>query len=365
MFRKSLFEKITKSVLAVGLFSAVVACNDNTFKVEGTIENADDKSLVLERGISGRWVALDSVRTSSTGAYSIDFEAPTAPEIYRLRLDDKFVYFPIDSLETITLNSSLEKFGESFILAGSDQAVKMMNFDLEANTLTADTDSATLRNFKRKVFSEIIKDGQASIVSYYVLNKTIGGKYLFDPTDPFDIRIYAAVATAYKQYKPNDPHTAMLEDIALLAMRQRNINEGRQRIMEAEEVSLIDIELKDVNGEVRKLSDFTSQGKPTVVIFSLLTEEKSPEMNREIAKIYEANKGRVNFYQVCLDYDQLAWKNAAVNLPWTVVYDPDGTESRYNAKYNVQTLPAVYIYNAKGELSAQATSFADLANKLR
>lgn len=365
MLIKALFKKILRSLAVVGVAASLTACNGNTFTIEGNVENADDMSLILERGINGRWVALDSVRTSASGDFSIDFEAPTAPEIYRLRLDDKFVYFPIDSLETITLKSSVEQFGKSFSLAGSDQAVKMMNFDLEANTLTADTDSATLRNFKRKVFGEIIKDGQASILSYYVLNKTINGKYLFDPTDPFDIRIYAAVATAYKQYKPNDPHTAMLEDVALLAMRQRNINEGRQRVVEAEEVSMIDIELKDVNGEVRKLSDFTNQGKPTVVIFSLLTDEQSPEMNREIAKIYEANKDRVNFYQVCLDYDQLAWKNAAVNLPWIVVYDPDGAESRYNAKYNVQTLPAVYIYNAKGELSAQATSFADLANKLR
>ena len=86
--------------------------------------------------------------------------------------------------------------------------------------------------------------------------------------------------------------------------------------------------------------------------------------NIEIAKIYEANKGRINIYHVCLDFDQLAWKNAAVNLPWTVVYDPNGERSVYVSKYNVQTLPAVYIYNAKGELVDQAVSFSDMSSKL-
>lgn len=364
MDKKTFFKTIGKCVAFVGLACSVTACGDNTFTVDGTIEGADDCSLVLERGFNGQWIALDSVRTSSVGDFSIDFEAPTAPEIYRLRLDNRFVYFPIDSLEHITVASSVENYGEEFTLSGSDQAVKMMNFEKEAAMLSLE-DSAAVNKFKRKVFSEIIKDSQASILSYYVLNKTIDGKYLFNPSDAFDRKIYAAVATAYKQFKPNDPRTALLEEVALVSMRRVNAEQGRQTVIEAPEVSIIDIELKDVNGEVLRLKDVVSQGKKTVVVFSLLTDEKSPEVNRELAKIYETHKGSVNFYQVCLDYDQLAWKQAAVNLPWTVVYDPNGAESQYVAKYNVQALPAVFIYNASGELTSQAASFADLEVKLR
>ncbi len=365
MYYQRFIKNISKFIVATSLIGIAASCSDNSFTISGEIENASDKSIVLERGINGRWLALDSTRTSDNGEFSINFEAPSAPEIYRIRLDENVIYFPIDSIETINLTSSLTEFGKNYTLSGSDQAVKMMNFDLEANKLANNSDSATLATFKRKVFNEIIKDSQASILSYYVLNKTINGKYLFDPTNAFDIRIYAAVATAYKQFKPNDPHTAMLEEIAILAMRKKNLDEGRQRIVEAEEISLIDIELKDVDGKICKLSDFTNQGKQTILIFSLLTDENSPNINREIAKIYEANKNHLNIYQVCLDYDQLAWKKAAVNLPWTVVYDPNGNNSRYVTEYNVQSLPAAYIYNSKGELSAQATDFSDLTNKIK
>ena len=70
---------------------------------------------------------------------------------------------------------------------------------------------------------------------------------------------------------------------------------------------------------------------PTETVYGLGGDALDEEA---AAKIYEANKGRINIYHVCLDFDQLAWKNAAVNLPWTVVYDPAGERSDYVIKYN-------------------------------
>lgn len=360
----SIFKSAAIVALIIPASGLFYSCgNSNEFKVSGQIAYADGKTLILERGFNGRWIALDSTQTKDNGNFSISFEAPKFPEVYRLRMDQKFVYFPIDSLEHITINSTFDEFDRDFTVAGSDAAVIMMNFEKEVAELNM-SDSVTVKNFKRKVFNECIKDRQADVLSYHVLNKTIDGEYLFDPTDAFDIKIYAAVATAFKYFRPNDPRTALLEMVAVEGRKKINSNLGRQQVVHAQEISSIDIELKDVNGNNSKLSDLLVQGKPTVVIFSLLTDEKSPSQNREIAKIYRANEGRINIYQVCLDYDQLAWKNAAINLPWTVVYDPKGEASEYVVKYNVRTLPAAYIYNAKGELVDQATSFSDLSSKL-
>ena len=354
---------VATAVVTLALSVILASCSNNDFKLSGQIDGADSKTLVLERGFNGQWIALDSAKTKSNGDFAISFEAPPAPEVYRLRMDDKYVYFPIDSLENLTLNAPVEKFDTDYELSGSDNAVALMNFEKQLSMLDFD-DATAVNEFKRKVYNEIIRDGKASILCYHVLNKTIDGKYLFDPTDAFDIKIYAAVATAYKHYRPNDPRTSLLEMVAVEGRKKVNSESGRQNVIEAEEISSIDIDLKDVNGESRKLSDMLKQGKPTVVVFSLLTDEKSPAHDIEIAKIYEANKGIINIYHVCLDFDQLAWKNAAVNLPWTVVYDPAGERSDYVIKYNVQTLPAVYIYNAKGELVDQAVSFSDLSSKL-
>ncbi|MBQ1185006.1 MAG: hypothetical protein IIX55_04775 [Muribaculaceae bacterium] len=361
--KKSMKKYVALALCGATMVGVLGSCGSNEFKVSGKIEGADDKSIVLERGFNGRWFALDSVRTSSDGEFAMSFEAPSAPEVYRLKMDGRYVYFPIDSLEQIKVVAPVDKFDTAFELSGSDDAVALMNFEKEANALNIN-DSTAVATFKRKVFAEIIKDGKASLLCYHVLNKSIDGKFLFDPTDAFDLKIYAAVATAYKQFKPSDPRTALLEAVAIEGRKKLNAESGRQNVIQAEEIHAIDIALKDANGVEQKLSDMLKQGRPTVVIFSLLNEENSPVVNRQISKVYEANKGGVNFYQVCLDYDQLAWKNAAVNLPWTVVYDPAGERSQYAIKYNVQTLPAVYIYNAKGELVDQATSFSDLSSKL-
>lgn len=351
------------ATIIVAMCCMLASCSNNDFKLSGRIEGADEKTLVLERGFNGQWIALDSVKTKSNGDFAISFEAPTDPEVYRLRMDDRYVYFPIDSLEHLTFKASIEKFDTDYELAGSDNAVALMNFEKQLSTLNYE-DTIAVNEFKRKVYNEIIRDGKANILCYHVLNKTIVGKYLFDPTDAFDIKIYAAVATAYKHYRPNDPRTSLLEMVAIEGRKKVNSENGRQNVIQAQEISAIDIDLKDVNGESRKLSDMLKQGKPTAVIFSLLTDEKSPAQNIEIAKIYKANKGRINIYHVCLDFDQLAWKNAATNLPWTVVYDPDGANSINVVRYNVVSMPAVYIYNAKGELVDQAVSFSDMSAKL-
>lgn len=50
-----------------------------------------------------------------------------------------------------------------------------------------------------------------------------------------------------------------------------------------------------------------------------------------------------------LDADQYAWRDAAVNLPWVTVFDPEGASSQAAARYNVGALPAFFIYNANGE----------------
>lgn len=354
---------IKLALAGVAMMGMVASCGESEFRVDGCIDGMSEGVVVLERGLNGKWVALDSVETSGKGEFELSYDAPEYPDVYRLRVADRFVYFPIDSLEHIHLQASLAGFDKDFVLSGSAKAERLMKFEKSLSALDMN-DSVAVAQLKRDVYNEIIKDGKADVLSYYVLNKSIDGRYLFDPSDKFDSKIYAAVATAYKQFRPEDPRAALLEAMAMESRRLVNTLSGRQRVVEANEISMIDIDLKDCAGKSRTLSGVLKEGKPTVVVFSVLTDEKSPEVNRELADLYNKNAGRINIYQVCLDYDQLAWKRAAENLPWVVVYDPAGAESEYVVKYNVLAIPAAYIYNAKGELVDQASSFSDLANKM-
>lgn len=359
------FFDISKTYFLIAVTAGLIAtsCGNADFKIKGEIYGADDKPVILEKSdFHGRWMAIDSTRTSSTGAFSISRPAPAAPEVFRLSIDDKFLYVPIDSTETITVTSSLDKFGSEFTLAGSRKAETLEKFEKDIISLPANLSVDSLTAFKKKIYANYLMNAQGSVVSYYILTKFIGNKPLFNPDDVNDIKYFAAVANGFKQLRPDDPRTALLEQTSVEAMKKKNLAFGKRLEIEAEELSIVDIDLPDENGKNIKLSDVVGKGKPTVVIFSLLTHPDAPALNIELSKIY--NSHNISFYNVSLDPDQYAWRDAAKNLPWITVFDPDGEYSNAARLYNISELPTYFIYSSTGELTDRASTINELRKKL-
>lgn len=349
------------------VFSVILSftsCSKDKFKVKGEIYGGEDKSIVLEKSdYMGQWIPLDSVKINRNGGFSFAFPAPGAPEIYRLALNGQYIYLPVDSTETITVNSSFDKFGKDFSLAGSDNAERMAQFEKELQTTqTASQDD--LAKFKREVFTKYMKDFPGSIVSFYVLTKSVDGKPLYNPSDPIDRKYFGAVATGYKTMRPDDPRAALLEQTAINAFKQKNAEQGNYTTYEAEEISLIDIDRPDETGNNVKLSDVVGKGKPVVVIFSLLNHQDSPELNIALNQIYNRLNGKVEFYNVSLDADQYQWRESARNLPWITVYSPGESISTDAINYNVFQVPSFFIYNSEGELTSRPMTVEELNKSL-
>lgn len=362
-FNKNLVKLFKLTLCMAAVAAMTTACSEPTFKVSGEVEGADGKSLVLEKSdFHGRWIPLDSVKVSDSGKYSIEADAPASPEIYRLSLGDSFIYFPVDSIESLTVNSSAKAFGTDFSISGSDQAEKLATFEKELMALNS-SDAAKTEAFKRDVYNKYLREARGSILSYYVLTKIVDGKPLYDPMSDTDAKYYAAVATSFQEFRPNDPHTGMLRQVSLDAMSRKNNAKGVRRVVEAEEITLIDIDLPDETGKNVKLSQVAKQGTPTILIFSMMNQPESPAFNLALSELYTKLGGRVNFYHIAFDADQYAWREAARNLPWTTVIDPSGQTSDALVKYNVGALPAFFIYNSAGSLSDRAIDLADLQKK--
>lgn len=354
------FSYISAVVLAGALLTS---CGEKEFKVKGNVKDADGKTLVLSRSdASGNWVMVDSVHTKSNGDFSISFPAPASPEIFRISMGDKYIYMPVDSTETINLTTDAANFGVMFTLSGSEQAEKMAEFEKELMKLDFNNSENT-EAFKREVFNKYIRDARGGILSYYVLTKTIDGKPLYDPENAADARYYAAVATSFEQYKPNDPHTEMLKNVSIAALRKRNSEAGRKHVIEAPELSMIEIELPDENGNVRKLSDEVGKGCPVVVVFSMMNEAASPEINRRLKQVV-SSKGNLKIYHVCFDEDRYSWRDGARNLNWTTVYASPTDAPALLQKYNVTSLPCYYIYDSKGDLIDKTEDINELSGKL-
>ena len=133
-----------KTILAASAALLLASCAGNgTFSISGNIEGADNQPVLLENSINGYWVPIDSTRTDGDGDFKIKHQSPDVPQVYRLTVNDRSVYFPVDSLDDITIKATLANFATDYSLTGSDNAENMARIDHRAREIAAITDALT------------------------------------------------------------------------------------------------------------------------------------------------------------------------------------------------------------------------------
>ena len=348
------------------LVALMCSCNSNKFKVSGTVEGAGDTTtLILETSVNGNWLFVDSVVTSD-GKFAFSEDAPEYPNIYRLGYRDKSIYFPIDSIDNIEIKTSIKKFDEDYTLAGSDNAVKMMNIDRQAAAFAkkGDTSSDAFNKWKDELSRNLVKD-PAGIVSFYLINKFIGDKPLFDPLDKKYFKIIGAVTNAFANFRPNDPRTGYMVDNFKLGLSQRRSENAPRDTLVATEASLIDIKLQDKKGKMQSLQEVASHGNVVVLNFTMQSQSFSPSLNRLLNEMYTKYKSRgFEIFQVSLDDNEAQWMQAVASLPWIVMRDPNGEYSTYAGAYNITSIPAVFIIGRNGEIVERVTNIEQLETSL-
>ena len=338
--------KMRKSILLMALTALILtSCNEGKFKVDGKIEGATDSTLlVLEESSNGNWFVVDTVAVSGDGTFSVKAPAPEYPNIYRLRTAGNVICFPIDSLDHITVNTRLKAFATDYTLSGSAHAEQVMKIDKEAIALAGGKATAQqLKAFKRKLAEQIVAD-PAGIVAYYAINKYLDGKPLYDPLNDDDLRIIGAVANAFYSFRPNDPRTGYLVNVLTTGQqRRRSATEGTDTIY-ADVASLIDISLQDYDGVDHKLSEVAAKNRLVLLNFTVYQADYSPMFNKMLNDINNKYKSQgLAIYQISLDDDAVAWRQAAQNLPWITVYDHNGVASVNVGAYQVAGVPTTFI----------------------
>lgn len=348
---------------AMAAIALAGGCGEKGFKIEGQLNGSDGDKVVLEKAdFAGYWTVVDSARTDSKGNFKFSQPRQGGPEIFRLSLDDKYIYLPVDSTETLKVTGSKSAFGHDFSVSGSEQAANMAQFEKELIAITPYFNNAdSMTNFKKRVYNNYIHDARGNVMSYYILTKTVDGAPLFDPSTD-DYRYIVAVANSYQQYNPDDAHAPFLLNLAKAAQRHHNDQNGIRTVINATEIKVLEIALNDENGKEKKLTDMVGKGKPVVVAFTLMRDGATPEINRQLAELYKA--GRIDIYNVSPDRDQYGWRESASNLPWTTVLDPSAGQDRVFLQYNVGELPTFFIYDTNGELSARCSTVKEIREKL-
>lgn len=226
---------------------------------------------------------------------------------------------------------------------------------------------STLTDYKTEV-SNIILGNPAGAAAYYAVFQKINDYLIFDPYDKKDYAMYGAVATSWNKYYPDAPRTKHLYEFTMNALKLRKQQEKQAEFIENASVvndsSLPDISLRGIDG--KKISLESLRGKVVVLDFTVYNSEFSPKHNINLNNIYKsfANQG-VEIYQISFDSDEHLWKNAASNLPWITVRDPQSVYSRLLSTYNVRELPTAFILNKEGDVVARVENYNTLTEEIR
>lgn len=365
-------KNIYKTLIASMLLAVSGGCADTDyFTVKGVVAGANDQTLYLENtGISGV-VRLDSIKLDSDGKFRFRQPRPQYPDFYLLRLKNSPIHFTVDSTETISFIADANNFATSYTVEGSENSKAFKEITLaqqDANqelrklrdsygmNLIPDTtyQASAIKaiNAYKETALKYIYGAPMSSVAYFALFQQIDGLMFFDIYDRIDSKAYGAVATSYKAYYPENPRSKQLESLALQSLK---IVRGERQLQldtaKIKEVAYFDIDLPNINGKNVKLSDIVKQGKAVLINFTIYQTEWSATFNMTLNEMYEKyrNKG-FEIYQVSLDDDVHFWRNAAFNIPWTSVHDPQPRHSSIAAIYNVRQLPTLFLLNSKGDM---------------
>lgn len=379
-----------KKIFFVALTTAALcSCgNDSQFAVGGEISGAEGKTVYFESAALDGVHTLDSVKLGGSGAFSFKHSRPEAPDFYRLRVDNKVVNFVVDSTETLKLSADYANFDNGYTIDGSESNQKIKELSVKLSALQSDADKLAesfqnnsisnaqygdsmtnmVERYKNDIKINYIFSAPNTSHAYFALFQRLNGYLLFDPlTSRDDVKCFAAVATSFNNMYPDSERARNLYNIAVKGMK--NTRKPEEKVIQVEdsqvgESGIIDINLRDIDGNERKLSEL--KGKVVILDFTVYESAVSASHNYLLRDLYSkyAEKG-LEIYQVSLDSNEHFWKTSADKLPWVCVRDAAGIYSDIVNLYNIQMLPAVFIINRASELSSRPSSVEKIEEALK
>ena len=342
------------SLIFVGFIVLVGCTKQPTFTISGTLTNAADKTIYLEHTALLGTTIVDSCHIDTDGNYSLEAPAPTYPDFYRLRVGSRSLPLAIDSTEHVQVSASLDSLPYTLNINGSEVSAQMAQLRASARTAT--------RDVLREQTQKIILANPRSLVAYYALFLKQNGLPIWDMADPSDRRLYQAVATSYNLWMPEYNRTKALYNQVLEYMQaERSLRSqlAAQQLIADSENAFLDITLPDAKGQMQSLSQY--RGKVIVLDFSSTEMEQYVAYNFELRELYnQYHKQGLEIYSVGIERNLLAWEEVTENLPWLTVRALDNEITEVLTRYNVQSLPTLFLFDKEGNVQGRYTDFTAL-----
>ena len=351
-----------------GFIAAVLVSCAGKASVKCTVKDAPESDIVVKLLNINQYEILDTVRTDASGRFSYKVDVAKAqPEFIYLFYDDtKIASLLLKRGDTVTVEA--DTLG-TFTVSGSEESEKLRQVEqdladfsgkflalsqrLEA-AVPGSEEAATLQRELAKVYVDYyrgrlkyVMSNPYSMTTIPVLFQTVGVNFpvFGQQTDAihFD-NVCDSLETLY-------PESRYVMALRQEADRRYRMLELSAKLQSAEEVDYLDIDMPDVNGVKRKLSDVDAR---VILLHFWAPDQAAQKMfNNDVLKpVYAdfAGKG-LEIYQVAISTDKAGWARVVKEqgLGWINVCDGLGTASPAVPAYNLTSLPASFIL-ADGEL---------------
>lgn len=346
--------------------AALVSCGSNA-RIDGTLTDAASSEVIVKLLESNRYQVLDTVKTDASGhfSYKVDVAEGQPEFVYIFYKDKKIASLLLEAGDKVGVVSdtlghvTFEGSEESVKLAEVEKAYAAALAEFEDiallmgaatdqadyDRLAADMSRAYISYYRDRV--RYIMENSKSLTVIPVFYQSLGDNLpLFSQNT--DAILFMNIADSLETVYPESKYVKALRRDAQARFGYLELQE---RIVNAEEVGYPEIELPDLEGKMRKLSDMES--RVVIVCFWSAAQAQQNMFNIEFFKpLYEQyhSKG-LDIYQVSLDVDKTLWATTVrgQKLPWTNVCDSRGAQSPYVALYNLAAVPSAFII-ADGEL---------------
>ena len=351
-----------------GFIAAVLVSCAGKASVKCTVKDAPESDIVVKLLNINQYEILDTVRTDASGRFSYKVDVAKAqPEFIYLFYDDtKIASLLLKRGDTVTVEA--DTLG-TFTVSGSEESEKLRQVEqdladfsgkflalsqrLEA-AVPGSEEAASLQRELAKVYVDYyrgrlkyVMSNPYSMTTIPVLFQTVGVNLpvFGQQTDAIH---FGNICDSLETLYPESRYVAALRQEA---DRRYRMLEMSAKLQSAEEVNYLDIDMPDVNGVRRKLSEVDAK---VVLLHFWAPDQAAQKMfNNDVLKpVYEdfADKG-LEIYQVAIATDKAGWARVVKEqeLDWINVCDGLGTASPAVSAYNISSLPVSFIL-ADGEL---------------
>ena len=362
--------------------------NNNKFTLKGDFTSTDGETVYLEHRSLGGIVLLDSTKIASNGSFKLKGDLFQNPEFYQLRVNNKIAVFTVDDdNKEIVVHADLNNLTKTFKVDNSIYNDQIHSIDEMTSNAKKQIDALEKLHSSKQLddveylnsidtilidyksdLTKIILGDPSGPAAYYAVFQKINNYLIFDPYDKQDYAMYGAVATSWDKRYSETERSKHLYDFTMNALKTRKQQEKQSEFIENATVitdsSLPDISLKEVSG--KNISLQSLKGKVVVLDFTVYNSEFSPKHNIDLNNLYSSIKSQgVEIYQISFDSDEHFWKNAASNLPWVTVRDPQSVYSKLLSTYNVRELPTAFVINREGDVVARIENFNTLESEIK